>query len=261
MAELEYDRGEDGVATILLNRPERKNAFTASMLGLWLDALLDATASDEVRAVVVRGAGGAFCAGVDFNELERIASEPLAQKRFIADRVQPIARAVAALDKPLLACVSGPAVGAGMDMALMCDMRFADPTARFCESYVNVGLVPGAGGCYYLPRIVGVAKAFELLLGAEFVDAEEAGRIGLVNRVFAESDLIDRTYDFARRLAAVSPTVGATMKRTLYQSARSDLETSLELAATQIGVLRSTADSREALSSLREKRPPVYTGN
>ena len=208
----------------------------------------------------MRGAGDAFCAGVDFASLAQVGPEPLAQKRFIAEFVQPIPRAIAKLDKPLIACLRGSAIGAGMDMSLMCDLRFADPTVRFCERYLEVGLVPGAGGCYYLPRVVGFAKAFELLLGGESVDAEEALRIGLVNRLYPEQELLDATYDFAHRLAARPPVVAATMKRMLHQSVNADLETALELAATQVGLMRSTEDSGEAMAALREKRAPIFVG-
>jgi enoyl-CoA hydratase/carnithine racemase len=259
-AEFEYERGDDGVATFLLNRPERKNAFTKNMLDLWHEALVDAAAAPEVRVIVLRGAGGAFCAGVDFDELEKVGTEALEMKRFISERVQRIPRALAALNKPIIACVSGPAIGAGMDMALMCDLRFAGKTAQLCESYVKVGLVPGAGGCYYLPRIVGLPKALELFLGGDTIDAEEALRLGIVNKVYDEAELLDRTYEFASQLAAAPPLVVEAMKRSIYQSAESDLDTALDLIAGQIGVLRSSADSQEALRALREKRRPRYVG-
>jgi enoyl-CoA hydratase/carnithine racemase len=201
MAELEYECGSDGVATILLNRPERRNAFTRGMLALWRDALLEAAADDQVRAVVLRAAGESFCSGIDLDELEQVAPTALAQTRFITEHVQPVPKAAAALDKPLIACVRGAAVGAGMDMALACDMRFADASARFRESYVHIGLVPGAGGAWFLPRVVGFSKAFELLVGGETVDAEEALRIGLVNRLYPdEAELLDAVYAFAGAL-------------------------------------------------------------
>jgi enoyl-CoA hydratase/carnithine racemase len=260
-SELEYERGDDGVATLLLNRPERRNAFTPTMLDQWYEALLDADASPEVRAVVVRGAGGAFCAGVDFDELERVGAEALAMKRFISERVQRIPRLISRMDKPVIACVNGPAVGAGMDMALMCDLRFAGSDARFCESYIKIGLVPGAGGCYYLTRIVGLPKALELFFGGQTIDAEEALRLGLVNQVYAPEEAVERTYEFARRLAAAPPLVVSAMKRTIYQSARSDLDTALDLVSGQIGVLRSSEDSQESFAALREKREPRYVGN
>jgi enoyl-CoA hydratase/carnithine racemase len=259
VGDLEYSHA-DGVATILLNRPERRNAFTAEMIDAWAAALRDAAINEDIRVIVLRGSGGGFCSGVDLDTLGELGATPLKWKRFLHDRVQQIPRAVAALDKPLIAAVGGPAVGAGMDMALMCDIRFASTSARFCESYINVGMVPGAGGCYYLPRIVGLAKAMELFLTGDFIDAEEALRIGLVNHVLADDELLDHTYAFAARLAAGPPVTTRLLKRMLRQSAGADLDTALDLASSHMGVARSTADAAESLTAFRDRRPPVYSG-
>jgi enoyl-CoA hydratase/carnithine racemase len=259
MADLEYSH-EDGVATILLNRPERKNAFTGEMIDAWAAALRDAASDADVRAIVLRGTDGAFCSGVDLDTVGAQGNEPLKWKSFLHDRVQEVPRAVAALDKPLIASIGGPAVGAGMDMALMCDMRLASDSATFCESYIRVGMVPGAGGCWFLPRVVGMAKAMELFLTADFVDAQEALRIGLVNRVVADDELLEQTYELALRIAAGPPITTRLLKRMLHQSARSDLETALELASSHMGIARSTQDAAESLAAFRERRDPVYRG-
>ena len=148
-----------------------------------------------------------------------------------------------------------------MDMALMCDLRLAGRSARFCESYIRVGLVPGAGGLYFLPRIVGTAKALELFLTGDFVDAEEAYRIGLVNRLYDDDQLLDETYALAGRIAAGPPVSTRVIKRALYQSARIDLATSLDLASSHMAVIQSTQDSREALAAFRERRPAEYVGH
>jgi enoyl-CoA hydratase/carnithine racemase len=259
MADLEYSR-EDGVATILLNRPERKNAFTGEMIDAWAAGLRDAAADPDVRAIVLRGTGGAFCSGVDLDTIGAQGTEPLKWKSFLHDRVQEVPRAVAALDKPLIASIGGPAVGAGMDMALMCDMRLASNSATFCESYIRVGMVPGAGGCWFLPRLVGMAKAMELFLTADFIDAQEALRIGLVNRVVADDELLEQTYALALKIASGPPVTTRMLKRMLLQSARSDLETALELASSHMGVTRSTEDAAESLAAFRERRDPVYRG-
>jgi enoyl-CoA hydratase/carnithine racemase len=252
---------EDGIATILLNRPQSRNAFTLEMIDLWAQALHEAHHDDAVRTVVVRGAGGAFCAGVDLTTLDDQGTEPFQRKSLLHDRVQRVPRAVADLDKPLIASVSGAAVGAGMDMALMCDLRIAGRSARFCESYIKVGLVPGAGGLYFLPRLVGTAKALELFLTADFVDAEEAHRIGLVNRVCEDDDLLAETYELAARVAAGPPIATRIIKRALYQSAEASLQTSLDLASSHMAVVQSTRDSREALAAFREKRRPEFHGD
>ncbi len=154
MADIEY-AVEEYVATITLNRPERKNAFTTAMVDAWADALVAASGDEQVRAVVVTGADGAFCSGVDLAEFKGAVRAPAEEKRFLTDHVHRVARAVEALDKPLIAAVDGAAVGAGMDMALMCDYRVGSRTARLAEAYIRIGLVPGDGGAWLLPRIVG----------------------------------------------------------------------------------------------------------
>jgi enoyl-CoA hydratase/carnithine racemase len=164
------------------------------------------------------------------------------------------------LDKPVLAAVNGVAVGAGMDMALMCDIRFAARSARFSEGYVRVGLVPGDGGCYYLPRLVGTAKALELLWTGDFVDAEEALRLGLVSQVHPDEELLSATYAFARRLAEGPPVAIRLIKRAVHQSARTDLRTALDLISSHQAVVQSTHDSKEAYAAFRQKRKPLFEG-
>jgi enoyl-CoA hydratase/carnithine racemase len=259
MPDLEY-RVENGVGTILLNRPEKRNAFTLEMLHLWAEVYREARTDDNVGAVVVTGAGDAFCAGGDLEGLAPGEPTPYDRKAFLTDHVHRVAYALEDLDKPVIAAVNGVAVGAGMDMALMCDMRFAARSARLSEGYVRVGLVPGDGGAYYLPRLVGTAKALELLLTGDFVDAEEAHRVGIVNRVYDDDDLAQETRLFAQRVAAGPPLVTRMIKRTVYQSARSDLRTSLDLVSSHMGIVQSTEDSKEALSAFLEKREPEFKG-
>ncbi len=183
----------------------------------------------------------------------RWVSSPLEQKELLRLRVQRIPRLVDALDKPIIASISGAAVGAGLDMALMCDMRLAARSARLCESYIRVGFVPGAGGLWYLPRLVGIAKAFEIFMTGDFYDAEECHRIGLVNHVYDDDELLTETYALASRIAAANPVAVAMIKRALYQSTRIDLLTSLDLASSHMGVLRSTDASAASFSSIRER--------
>lgn len=261
MADLEYTV-ENGVATILLNRPERKNAFTMAMIEAWAGHLVAARTDDDVRVVVVTGAPGAFCSGVDLGSLDRrVEPTPLERKRTLTDRIHRVAYALEDLDKPVIAAVNGPAVGAGLDMALMCDLRFMARGARVAEGYIKVGLLPGDGGAYYLPRLVGMSKALELLWTGDFVDAEEALRLGLVNRVYDDDRLMEETYAFAARLAASPPVNIAMIKRAVHQSAISDLRTALDLISSHMAVVQSTADSKEALRAFFEKRPGTYVGH
>jgi enoyl-CoA hydratase/carnithine racemase len=253
MADLEYTR-DGAVATILLNRPARRNAFTLPMIDDWRDALIEARADDAVNVVVVRGEGDAFCAGVDLGRVDdEMGQGPLEFKELLRERVQRIPFAVEDLDKPMIAAISGPAIGAGLDMALMADLRVANHNALLGESYINVGFVPGAGGAYYLPRIVGIAKAFELFITGEFIDAQEAHRIGLVNRLFENADYLDQTYALAEKIASANPVAARMLKRSLYQSVNTDLRTALDLVSSHMGIIRSTNASRASFTQTRDR--------
>ena len=148
-----------------------------------------------------------------------------------------------------------------MDLALMCDMRFASTTARFCHVYINLGVVPGDGGCYYLPRLVGLGKALEILLSGEPVGAEEALSIGLVNRVYPANQLLDRTVKFASLLASKSPVALRMTKRAAVQSLRLDLRSSLDLISSHMGIVQTLSDTTEAMAAQRERRLAQFKGN
>lgn len=240
-----------GVGIITLNRPERKNAFTMSMINRWAGILSDWRTDEEVKAIVLHGAGDAFCSGADFSPDNEGKSGKTAydHKCTLWEQIHRIALTLEDIDKPVIAAMNGVAVGAGLDMALMCDMRFAADTARFSEGYVKVGLVPGDGGAYYLPRIVGISKALELLLTGDFIDASTALRIGMVNRVYPAGQLMEETLGFAAKLAAGPSAVIRVIKRATYQSSRLDLRTSLDLISSHMGVIRETKDSQEAMKA------------
>ena len=250
----------NGIALLTLNRPDRRNSFTLSMIHRWADLLIDANTDETVRVIVVTGAGGAFCAGIDLDELETIELTPQARRNFLTDEVHRVARAVEASDKPIIAAVAGAAVGAGMDMALMCDMRIVAQSAKFAESYVNLGLVPGDGGAYYLPRLVGTAKALELLLTGDTVTGQEAVDLGIANHVVADELLMDTVMNLAAKIAAKPPVAVQLIRRTVYQSQNVDLTTALNLVASQMGVAMLTQDHKEALAAFREKRPGNFQG-
>jgi enoyl-CoA hydratase/carnithine racemase len=238
----------DGIARIVLNRPERMNAFTFGMIDAWIAALQHCRTDDAVKVVIVSGAGRAFCSGGDIVEMgERLQRTPEQRKNELFHRIERIPLALEDLDKPVLAAVNGVATGAGMDMALMCDMRFAAASARFAETYVRVGLVPGAGGAHFLPRVVGVAKALELFLTADFVNAEEALRIGLVNKVFPDDSLMSEVDAIARRIADAPPLAVRMIKRAIYQGLRNDLRTNLDLISSHYAVVTASEEHREAV--------------
>jgi enoyl-CoA hydratase/carnithine racemase len=255
-----YDVSE-GIATLTLNRPEKLNAFTPAMLSQWLARLEEAQGDRAVQVVVITGAGRGFCSGGDVGNMgKNEALAPLDIKENLRNTVQRIPLQVARMDKPVIAAVNGVATGAGLDLALMCDLRFAAAGARLGETYSKVGLVPGAGGAYFLPRLVGTAKALELFWGAELLTADEALRLGLVNRVYPDAELMARTREFALRVAKAPPLSIRLIKRAVYQSRDMDLPASLDLISSHMVLARSSADHAEAVAALREKRDGVYAG-
>ncbi|MFL9942331.1 enoyl-CoA hydratase/isomerase family protein [Paraburkholderia graminis] len=263
MADLEISI-VDRVMVARLNRPETKNALSEDMLELLRNALRSANDDAAIGCFVITGAGDAFCSGGDLGrrsaEDAALDPTPLERRHRLQNVTHKVALAVEEFEKPLIAAVNGAAVGAGMDLSLMCDMRFAGASARFAEAYIRVGLLPGNGGCYFLPRLVGPAKALELLWTGEFVSAEEALRIGIVNRVFSDESLIDETLAFAKRLADGPPIQLRDIKKLMYQSMKTDLRTSLESVASHMAVVQSTADYKEAIQAFKEKRKPTFQG-
>jgi enoyl-CoA hydratase/carnithine racemase len=262
MGDLEWSI-ENWVGTIRLNRPERRNAFTFEMVREWASLLRKARTDDSVRVVVLTGAGDrAFCSGIDLDSISNANPNltPLERKSHLHEEIHQVALALEALDKPVIASINGAAVGAGLDMALMCDLRIAARSAKLSEGYIKVGLTPGDGGAYYLPRLVGTARALELLLTGDFIDAEEAHRIGMVNRVVDDTDLGAATKALAEQIAAAPPVTVRMIKRATYQSAKADLRTSLDLISSHFAVVAATEDAAEALSAMQEKRLPSFQG-
>lgn len=252
---------DQGVATITLNRPEKLNAFTDQMLQEWLDALEHCRTSDEVRVIVITGTGRAFTTGGDVDGFSASASQtPAGIKARLTDGIQRLPRKMAEIDKPIIAALNGFATGGGLDVALACDIRFAAESARFAETYGKLGLIPGAGGAYLLPRIVGVAKALELFWSCDWVEAREAERIGLVNKVFADAQLMEGTYAFARKVAASAPVAVQMIKRVVRLGLNQDLGTALDLVASNMPIVRTSEDHQEALAAFKEKRTPHFKG-
>jgi enoyl-CoA hydratase/carnithine racemase len=246
------------VRILRINRPKQLGAFNWAMIDRWSEALVAAREDREVRAVVLTGTGRGFCAGVDLGEFTTAGESPIDRKRVLTDRVYKVARAVEDLDKPLICAVNGLAVGAGMDMALMCDIRLAAESATFCEGYIKIGLVPGDGGSYFLPRLVGAARALELLWTGDTITAKDALAMGIVSHVHPDDELFDRALALADRIAAQSPIAVSMIKRSVYQSQHLDLRTSLDLISSHMGIVQSTADQAEAMEAFRERRPPVF---
>jgi len=252
----------DRIATITLNRPDRMNAFTWEMVDAWAAALTEAQRDDAVHVIIVTGAGKAFCSGGDIQGMgERQERTPLQRKNELAGHVHRVPLALESVDKPVIAAINGAAAGAGLDLALQCDLRYAAESARLGETYVRVGLVPGAGGTWFLPRLVGTAKALELFWTGELISAAEAEHIGMVNKVLPDAELMSHVREVAEKIARGPQLSVRFIKRAVYQGARIDLRTSLDLISSHYAVVSSSADHKEAVRAYLEKRKPNFSGS
>jgi 2-(1,2-epoxy-1,2-dihydrophenyl)acetyl-CoA isomerase len=254
---LRYDVA-DAIATITLDRPEALNALTIPMKTELLAALTAVARDRSVRAVVLTGAGRAFCAGQDLKERLEPDAAPLEVE--VRQRYNPLIAAMRRLDQPIVGAINGVAAGAGASLAFACDIRVAAEGASFVLAFGRIGLVPDSGATWFLPRLVGPAKAAELALLGESLSAADAERFGLVARVVAADALADEARAIATRLAGLAPQALAQTKRALQRSWSVDLETALEEEAYRQGVAGATADHAEGLTAFLEKRPPRFTG-
>ncbi|MCS7172160.1 MAG: enoyl-CoA hydratase-related protein [Armatimonadetes bacterium] len=245
----------EGVATLTLNRPEVHNALNRQMLADLRAALRAAEQDAQVRCLVLTGAGKAFCAGQDLGELQE--QDVL---DYLREHVNPLVLHLRRMEKPVLAAVNGVAAGAGWSLALACDLRMASEDARFLTAFVQVGLVPDAGTTYFLPRLVGLGRTFELCALPESLRAEEALRWGLVNWVVPADELQDRAGEVARRLARGPTRAYGLLKRALLRSLDGDLTSVLDYEAMLQKVASRTEDYREGLRAFWEKRSPHFTG-
>jgi 2-(1,2-epoxy-1,2-dihydrophenyl)acetyl-CoA isomerase len=231
-----------------------------------MQAVREAQADDAVRVLVLTGAGRAFCAGGDTKAMAEViagsgpGSGSISPEREQVGQIQELQLMLRRFPKVLIASVNGAAYGAGLDLACSADFRLAADTARFCEVYVRLGLAPGGGGAWLLPRLVGVTSALDLVLSGEPIDAAEALRIGLVSRVVPAADLASATRDFAQRFVLSAPRSIQVAKRTLYRGLEMSLEASLDFIRPHIAALRQTEDHKEGLRALKERRLPRFEG-
>jgi 2-(1,2-epoxy-1,2-dihydrophenyl)acetyl-CoA isomerase len=251
------------VCTVTLNRPDSLNSLndvTTAELAMVLQQL---QRDPQVRCVVLTGAGRAFSSGQDLGDLRKKYSDPKHVPRLDEDlrhRYHPIITGLQHLEKPVLAAVNGVAAGAGLSLALACDLRIASDKASFIEVFVNVGLVPDSGSTFFLPRLVGLGKALELCFTGDKISAADALRLGLVNRVVPAEELTKATQELAGRLAKLPTRALGLMKRLLYRSFDSDLDAQLEAEALAQESAGATADHREGIMAFFEKRPAVFQG-
>ncbi len=249
------EKHPDGVAVLTLNRPDKLNAINQPMIEQWSAHLCDLFNASDVHVVVITGAGRAFCAGGDAEELLHAQTlDSLGKKNLLWEQVHRIAIAIDRSDKPVIAAVNGTARGAGCDMALMCDMRIAASSATFAESYIHMGLIAGDGGAYYLPRLVGVARALELFWTGRVVPSDEAERIGLVNRVVPDAEFRNAVMDVARQIAKQPPDAVRFFKRAVYQSQTQSLVAHLDMISSHMAVLFGTADFRDRVDAFMRRK-------
>jgi 2-(1,2-epoxy-1,2-dihydrophenyl)acetyl-CoA isomerase len=251
---------EQGVATITLNRPEVLNSFNRAMAGDVRMALTAAGAEREVRAVLLAGAGRAFCAGQDLAEAMPKDGPAPDLGDIVARSYNPIVRIIRQIDKPVVCAVNGVAAGAGANLAFACDFVLAASDASFVQSFSKIGLVPDTGGTFFLPRFVGMARATALMMLADKVSAQDAVAMGLIHRVVESGKLLEEATALARTLAA-RPTRGlGLIKRALNASATNGLDEQLALEAQLQAEAGSTADYQEGVKAFLEKRTPAFVG-
>lgn len=256
----------EGVRTVTLNRPEKFNAVNPPLAVELPQAVNEAATDDTVRVVVITGAGRGFCAGLDLTDAStrKAFQEGLARSRHERlDDLQWVGRWALALtqcDKPVIAAINGPAAGAGFGLTLAADIRLISEAATMTAGYARIGLSPDAGVTWFLPRLVGVSRATELILTARDIKADEAERIGLVSRVFAADNFAESVATYAAHLAAGPPIALALTKRLLAVTTETDLTTQLKLELAMIQRGFGTADNIEAIRAFAEKRQPVFTG-
>jgi 2-(1,2-epoxy-1,2-dihydrophenyl)acetyl-CoA isomerase len=253
---------DGGVLTITLNRPDKLNAMTAVMSDELVDVLTSAGEDDDVRAMVVTGAGRGFCAGQDLTEFEEAyrAGERPDLREHLRHSYHRLIPLLVSTPKPVIAAVNGVAAGAGVSLAAACDIRVAGDEARFTQAFVKIGLIPDSGGTWLLPRIIGYARALELSITGEVIDAEAALEIGLVNLVVAGDALQDEARDLAVRLAAMPTAAIAETKALLRSAAALDLEAALEAEAEAQARMGQTDDHLEGVMAFAEKREPRFRG-
>ncbi len=247
-----------GVLTITLNRPDALNSFTVEMKEALLAALRDAARDKEVRALVLTGAGRAFSAGQDLKERQGPDVADLGTELRV--RYNPIILAMRRLEKPIVGAINGVAAGAGISVAMACDVIFASDKASFTEAFSRVGLVPDTGSTWFLPRLVGSARAAEMMFTGDAVDAGTAERIGLVNRVIPADELMTEATAFAHRLAKSAPIALALAKRALNRAYEMSLEEALDYEAQLQSIAGRSADHREGVAAFVEKRPADFKG-
>jgi enoyl-CoA hydratase/carnithine racemase len=260
---LNYEQDKH-IVTLTMNEPERRNPLTGNTaVEEMLAAIARIEADRSVRAVILTGAGTAFSSGGNIRDMERHASGSVPGMEIRQDYrrgIQQLPLALFNLEVPVIAAVNGAAIGAGLDLACMCDIRIASEHAKFAESFVKLGIIPGDGGAWLLPRIIGLSRAAELTFTGQTIDAQQALEWNLVSRVVPHDALLPSAQDLARSIAANPPHAVRLAKRLLREGMHCRLDTLLEISAAYQALSHQTADHREAVSAFIEKRSPAFNG-
>lgn len=255
-----YEFPAEGVSLLTLNRPDSGNGVVPELVGDLQAALDDLEGDPEVRALVLTGAGRQFCAGADLEAMQAYLRDvqPVTHEPFNARVLYPVTQRLVASRLPIVAAVNGAATAGGLDFAMACDIRIASTRAKLGETYIKLGLPPGNGGAYFLPRLVGSGMAAELFLTGDVVDAARALEIGLVNRVVEPEDLIEEAVALAARIARNPRRAAEATKQALRASWGQDLQTAITSGFWAVAALQHTEDVREGVAAFLEKREPRY---
>ena len=253
---------EGGIAAITLNRPEKLNALSPAMSEELPQAIEDVVSDDDIRVLILTGAGRGFCSGADVSmQAARIAGElKTKSRREIVAPMGGFITSLATMDKVAIAAVNGIAYGAGLSLALACDIRIASDNARFSVGFVKRALVPDGGQTYFLPRLVGIAKAIEFMCTGDIIDAKEAERIGLVSKVVPADELIKSVKELAGKIANGPPITIELTKRLAHKGLENDLDRQIYLESYAQKICYGTEDHKEAVKSFFEKREPIFHG-
>jgi enoyl-CoA hydratase/carnithine racemase len=252
------------LAVLTLNREAARNAYSMEMIASLEYALDEAERDAEVRCVILTGAGKSFSAGGDvkamLDKTGMFEGEPFALRNRYLDGIHRVPRRIARFEKPIIAALNGAAIGAGLDLACMCDIRIAAEGAQFGSTFVKLGLVPGDGGAYVLSRVIGFPRALELMLTGRLIDCAEAERIGLVHQVVPAENLLVAAQRKAELIAENGPLAVRLTKAAAYHAQHATLDQALQAAATYQGIAQNSADHAEGVKALLEKRAPRFEG-
>ncbi len=264
MSEAVLYEQDGGIVTLTLNEPATRNAISPAIVEALVAHVARINADLTVGCVILTGSGGGFSSGGNVKEMKEraglFAGSPAEIRRGYHQGIQRIPLALYGLEAPSIAAVNGAAVGAGCDLSTMCDIRIAGRSAQFAESFLRVGLVSGDGGAWFLPRVVGLSKAYEMTFTGEFLDAEEAARIGLVSKVVDDDKLMQSARELASRIAAQPVHSLRLTKRVLRDSQQTSLPVALELASSMQALVQHTKDQHEAVVAFTERRKPKFEG-